>query len=72
VQLTIEEAIMEEEQSTRPGVVQALRAVLQEDFDEDREFARVELRIRQTGEVAYRLFPADGSDYVGGICVVAL
>jgi hypothetical protein len=62
---------MEEETTKAPTVVQALRAVLQEDFDETVEFNRVEIRITQGGEVLYRLHPRDGSDYVGGATTVA-
>jgi len=53
-----------------PSVIEALRAVLQEDFDETVEFNRVEVRITQGGEVLYRLHPRDGSDYVGGATTV--
>jgi len=58
---------MEQEEVRTPSVVQGLRAVLQEDFDETVEFNRVEIRITQGGEVLYRLYPRDGSDYVGGV-----
>jgi hypothetical protein len=50
-----------------PSVVDAVRAFLVEDFDETVEFNRLELRITQTGACPYRLFPRDGSDYVGGV-----
>jgi hypothetical protein len=61
---------MEQETAKTPSVVEAMRVVLQEDFDEEIEFNRVEIRITQGGEVLYRLWPRDGSDYVGGVASV--
>jgi hypothetical protein len=61
---------MAEQVVKSPSVIDAIRAVLVEDFDETREFNRLELRITQTGECPYRLFPRDGSDYVGGVVFV--
>jgi hypothetical protein len=62
---------MEQETQKAPTVVEALRAVLQEDFDEEVEYNRVEVRITQGGEVLYRLHPRDGSDYIGGVTNVS-
>jgi hypothetical protein len=61
---------MTEESRERPTLVEGLRAVLQADWDDDTEFNRAEVRILSTGEVAYRLYPADGSDYEGGVAVI--
>jgi hypothetical protein len=52
---------------TKPNVVDAIRAVLQEDWDDDVEISRVEIRITASGACPYRLFPSDGSDYIGGV-----
>jgi hypothetical protein len=61
---------MTEPATETPNIIDAIRAVLQEDFDETVEFNRLELRITQGGAVPYRLFPRDGSDYVGGTAFV--
>jgi hypothetical protein len=61
---------MEPQALETPNVIDAIRAILQEDFDESREYNRLELRITQTGECPYRLYPRDGSDYVGGVAFV--
>jgi hypothetical protein len=58
---------MTEETKQTPRIVDAIRAVLAEDFDDDREYNRLELRVTQSGSVPYRLYPRDGSDYDGGV-----
>jgi hypothetical protein len=57
-------------QNGRPTVTAALRLVAGEVDDEGRDFKHVEIRLLQSGQVAYRLFPADGSDYVGGVALI--
>lgn len=58
---------MEGETVLTPTIVDAIRAVLQEDFPDEVEFNRLELRVTQSGSVPYRLWPRDGSDYHGGV-----
>jgi len=54
-----------------PTVPEALRALLQEEWDDETDFDRLSIRVRRTGEVAYRLYPRDGGEYEGGVCVVS-
>jgi hypothetical protein len=61
----------EQEQSHFPSAVEALRAVLQEDFPDDIEVNRIEIRITGSGHCPYRLFPRDGGDYLGGSATVS-
>lgn len=50
-----------------PTASDALIAVLETDIPTDLQADRINLQVLESGEVAYRFHPADGSDYVGGV-----
>jgi hypothetical protein len=56
--------------TNQPTVVEALRAVLAEDFDDELRADRIVIQPRGTGEVAYRLHPRGAEDYVGGVATI--
>jgi hypothetical protein len=57
-------------QSDKPAVTKVLRALAAEDFPEDVAFMRIEIRLTASGVCPYRLYPADGSEYVGGLVTI--
>lgn len=54
----------------RPTAVNALRAVLQSDWPDELQAERINIQVLESGEVAYRLHPAGGGEYVGGVTTV--
>jgi hypothetical protein len=53
-----------------PTVTQALRAVAQQEFDEETLYKSVTIRIMGNGTVPYRLHEREGDGFVGGIATV--
>jgi hypothetical protein len=58
------------QQRSKPEVAKVLRTVLQADWPDELEVKQIQIRVLGTGEVAWKMLPADGGDYVGGVATV--
>jgi hypothetical protein len=63
----MEEAQTSEDTRTLPFVSDALAAIQHDQDIDSVEADRVSIRLLASGQVTYRVYPADGSEYVGGV-----
>lgn len=58
---------MEPQLWQKPTALDALSAIVESGADLDVQADRINVQIQESGEVAFRVHPSDGSDYVGGV-----
>ena len=62
--------ILNADDATHVPATTILEALADETVAEPGDFKQINIQVLQTGEVAYRMHPRDGGEYVGGVITI--